>query len=274
MIDILLVIVLPLFAIVIAETVFCVVAAMKFRVEQLSGFRERFTEYYGISVERKTVSWEESKHNWFLWLSVFTGNIKTSYSPLRSFLFESEAEGGAIAIEDNIRILGFNAVCIANNVKSYTIIVLSVPFYLIFSVCSYIERVFRLALDPIMFSCFFLLAKLKILYIYYFEGKTLVVGSVKADVTCSSDVIYRKPVIRILLCNPQKCSDSTQKDNINHFTTTLKSVLPSQQYIKFKTEVVYPEDENILQTELPMTLKYLCVTYAKLTHIKSEEVSQ
>ena len=269
----LLIILSLLFFIVIAEFIFCITAAMKFRVEKISGFRERFLSYYAISVNRNGVSLRESKNSWFLWLSVCTGNIKMSYLPLHPYQSISDLSEDTLAVQNYFRVLVTNTVIIMLNTKSYIIMALSVPFYLIFTICSYFERTCRLLLDPVVFISFLALAKLKIFIIYHFKGKTLIVDSFDTDATCTIDVIYRKPVIRIVLHSPRNCSDSMQKDNINHFTTTLKSFLPPQHYVKFKTEIVYSEDEETLKAELPMTFKYLHSTFAKRKYIKSREVS-
>ena len=260
-----------LLAILVAEMIFCVVLALRFRVEKLSGFRERFLIYYEISAERNAVSWKESKNNWFLWMSVLIGKIKTGYMPLQSFQSKSETNTIIDLAKNNLRVVGNNAVYVLRNTGRFAMLFLSTPFYLMFSACSIFERCFRFLLGPVVFFCFWLLAKIKIFLIYHFEGKTLTVDSINTDVTCTIDVLYRKPVIRIILRNPQDCPDSLQKDNINHFTTTLKRILPSQHYIKFKTEVIYPNDESALKVELPLTHSYLRAAYAKLNYIKSRE---
>lgn len=239
-----------LLAVVIAEIVVCILMALQFRVEELSGFYSRFLSYYKISVRRDTVSWVESKNNWFLWLSVSIGNVEIEYMP------------------------GYSVNSVISNIGSYFFLVLLTPFYFIFAVGSYFERIYRILLKPFVFICFWLLAKLKIIMTYYFKGTTLVVDSKSTDTVCSVDVIYRRPVIRILLHHPGEYPDSLQKDNLNHFTSTLRNLLPLQQYVKFRTEIVYPADVEE-QRELPLTMSYLCANYAKLIHKKSKkEVSQ
>ncbi len=261
-----------IFAIVIVETAVCTLMALQFRVEELSGFRSRFLYHYDVSARRDGIVWAESKNSWFLWLSVLLGNVKINYAQLYSPRSRESSDLYIEVLRDNIRILISNIIPAFLNIGRYFILVLSVPFYLFFTAVSYFERLCRAILKPLVFFWFWVLAKLKIIITYYFKGTLIIVDSINVDTVCPADIIYRKPVIRVLLHKPEDCPDPLQKDNLNHFTVTLKGLLPPRQYVKFKTEIVYPAGVDG-KSVLPMTTKYLGANYANLFYKKSKEDS-
>jgi len=252
-------ILISLFTISIFESICCIITALKFNVEELVGYNVWFSMHYKIAVKRSNVSWEDSKHNWFLWVGVFIGNVNLRYSSLlpNQHMFSS----------DTI----MNVVAVACNIFRYSILLLLVPFYLFFSILNIFERFIRYLLTYLAFFAFWLLAKIKILVVYHFTGTTFVIDSKENNLTCAFDVLYHKPAIRIILHTPQKCPDPSQKDNLNSFTNTLKIKLPPLLKIKFKTEVYYPRSVNLLQADLPLTYNYLHMAYAKLNHIKTKK---
>jgi len=256
-----------IFTISIFESICCIMAALKFNVEELVGYHVWFSMHYKIASkrdnlsreERNNLSWEDSKQNWFLWAGVFIGNLGLRYSSLLPYqhIFSS----------DTIK----NIVFVAGNLFRYCVLVLLVPFYLILSILSIFERFARYLLTSLVFFVFWFLAKIKILFIYHFTGSTFVIDSKEENAPCIIDVLYRKPVIRVILHTPQKCPDPSQKDILNNFTNSLKSKLPPLRKIKFKTEVFYPRSVNMLQADLPLTYNYLHSAYSKLNHIQSNK---
>jgi len=261
-----------LLIVVITETVFCTAWALQFRVEELAGYSSRFALFYDISAQRDAVTWIESKHNWLLWLSVCTGNTNRRYVHLSSLQGKAQFLTTEEFLRGNLQIVKKNIMRALKNIGRFTLMIFLVPFYFVFFVGSSVERVYRLLLKPIVYLGFWVLAISKIKYIYYFKGNKLVVDSRNIDAFCTSDVLYRKPVIQILLHGSQACDDSFQKDNLNRFTAMLKERISDSRYIKFKTEIVYSEEAEVVQKELPLTFSYLKANYTNLIYIKNKEV--
>ena len=248
--------------IVFVEILCCVLISMRFQVEELSSYRECFWDNYKISVSRNAVTSKTNKQNWFLWLSVVTSNVEVEYSALMAFRQRSLCQN---FYGENTGIFLANVFSIIVNVIKYLTLIILVFIYAIISAISAFERLYRFVFGFISFVIFYLLAKLKVLLIYCFKGITINIDSKDSALKCTVGILYYKPTIRIVLNLPQNCSDSIQKDNINAFTTSLKGFLsPQLAKVKFKTEILYPEDEEILQTQLPLTISYLRATYSKM----------
>jgi len=265
-----------IFVITCFEVLCCITKAMDFQIEKLPNYRNWFIKHYRITAKRNAISWKASKHNWFLWSREKLSNLKiyfVSQSPYFQ-LFGLPKENIHQTLKHNFRIVYINAKNTVFNVIKYLTFFATIPVYTILIITSVIERFYRFLLEPIAFFIFLVSAKIKENVVYYFKGSLLVVHSHIENFTCPEDIIYRKPTIQIRLYDPQYCPDYLQKDNINHFTSTFKNLIPPQQRIKIKTEVCYWKSVDNLQVELPLTINYLRASFSRLTHIQTnKEVS-
>jgi len=259
---------LLILAVTVLEALFCIVTAMMFRVEELPRYYSWFSSHYKISEKRNAVTYKSCMNNWFLLLSVKIKNTKIKYTPLIQSKHDSAMVGGGI-LKQSIILFTTNAVSSILNVLRYIVLFVLVPFLFVFSFFSIIERIYRFLLTPLFFILFWLFAKLKILIIYYFCRFAVDVYSYKRNDPCTIRILYNKPIIRIHLKNPQSCPDSLQRDNINHFTATLESILHFRHRIRLKTVVYYPNKRVNMSDELPLTIKYIRATYAKLKYMQS-----
>ena len=242
-----------IFIVAVIETFICIVLAMRFNIRNIKCYRNCFSNNYNIITQRNSVSWKESKNNWFLWLSVVTGNCRFNYEPL---------------VDSKIIT---NIVLSLKNVFRFIIMYLLTPIYILFFVCSYIERIYRIFLGFFGFFIFWILAKSKIIISYHLNTYIINIKSNDSYPTCTIDILYRKPIIKIYLFKPQDYIDSKQKDNINHFIVSLKEILPKQKSIKFKVLVYYSDGENGMKKDLPMTYIYLRMIFKNIT-VKYSEI--
>ena len=266
-------ILVSVFAIVSLEVLFCVIKAMTFQVEKLPTYRNWFMNHYRITAERNKISWKENKHNWLLWASVLMSNVKLYFASQSPYFQISSVpkEDKLQILKHNLRIIYFNVRNIVYNSLRYLTFLALVPIYLLLIVASVIERLYRFLLEPIAVIIFWILAKIKEYLTYHFRGKPLIIHGHLENVSCPADIVYRKPFIQFHLYDTQYCPDYLQKDNLNHFTSTLKSLLPPQRQIRIKAEVHYWKNLENLETELPLTIDYLRASFSRLTYIQTKQ---
>ena len=244
-----------LFMIALTETLVCVALAMRFQIRELSSYKTCFCAQNSISSPREAVTWQESKQNWFLWLSVVLGSCHIKYMPLVEKQSATNI-GRGIA-----------------NAFLFAILYLLALLHIAFLIASFFERIYRFFLGFFGLALFWGLANLKLSLSYHLNGYKICINSDVADSIHTNDILYRKPTIIIMLCSPNNCADSTQKDNLNHFTASLKSILPQQTHIRFKTLVYYPDGERGLKADLPLTERFLHTTF-KTISVKSKEANE
>lgn len=228
------------------ETILCVYRAMYFKVDMIHNFRKHYFACARLPVARQNITLKSCRFYWIHWLQV----------SMSAFSFRFARFHGKAFLKKVLTIL--------LNIIRFVCTLLLANVYMLLVLLSLFERAFRAVLTYVGLVIFLIAARIKVVIMYHKSSNIISISSGNSNLDCPSSIIFQKPILKILLQNPNTVSDVEQKNNLNRFTVSMKNLLQKTKPVKYKVHVKYTGGIEGIKRDLPMTLGILKSNFRKI----------